>query len=335
MIEESGARITKRIDSGDVQALVVENELLRVRFLVDYGCDIVEFRFKPNDLDLLWHAPQGIRRRRHFVPCSPTDRPFLDYYHGGWQELFPHASSATTYAGAHLGFHGEVWGLPWDYEIVQNGPAHAAVRFWVRTIRMPFFLERTVSLAANEPVLRLHEKVVNEGKTDLCFMWGHHPAFGPPFLDKDSVLDAGARTIRVGERLHKWPVDAAGVDHRRLMPEPGTGSEIMKYLLDFREGWVSLAQPKLQLGLALVFDPAVFNCVWLWQEFEYTREYPWFGRAYVLGVEPQSSLPGAHESGGRLLGLQAGEELETDLLAVVYSGTRVNHISRNGQVALA
>ena len=88
----------------------------------------------------------------------------------------------------------------------------------------------------------------------------------------------------------------------------------------------------MKLGVGLVFDPAVFQCIWLWHEFEYTKDYPWWGRAYVLGLEPQSSLPGAHEKGLRLLELGAGERLETELLAVVYEGLGVRRITPAGKV---
>ena len=95
---------------------------------------------------------------------------------------------------------------------------------------------------------------------------------------------------------------------------------------------MALTNPNKLLGIGLVFDPRVFRYVWLWQEFEYTREYPWFGRAYVLGVEPHSSLPDAHQSGGSLLELAEGERLETEMLAVVYETSGVRSISPQGHV---
>ena len=88
----------------------------------------------------------------------------------------------------------------------------------------------------------------------------------------------------------------------------------------------------MRLGVGFVFDPGVFDCVWLWHEFGYTLEYPWFGRAYVLGVEPMSSLPGARESGGRLLRLDGESSLETDFLTVAYEATGVRRISPAGVV---
>ena len=42
------------------QLIVIENELLRVGVVATKGSDIVEFRYKPRDLDVLWHAPQTL-----------------------------------------------------------------------------------------------------------------------------------------------------------------------------------------------------------------------------------------------------------------------------------
>ena len=116
-----------------------------------------------------------------------------------------------------------------------------------------------------------------------------------------------------------------------MLPEKSNG-EIMKYLHGFRQGWVALTQPRRRLGIGFVFDPEIFSCVWLWHEFGYTQEYPWFGRAYVLGVEPFSSMPGAHEAGGRLLNLKGGSKITTEFLTVVYEGRGVKRISSTGKV---
>jgi galactose mutarotase-like enzyme len=327
-----GARVTDRFRLDDLRTVIVENQLLRLVFVPGRGCDLVELLHKPSDVDFLWRSPlAAVRDSPAFVPTSHGKGPFLDYYRGGWQELFPHASLATEYAGAELGVHGEVWGLPWDHTIVKDDAGEVAVRFSVRTVRSPFLLERTVRLRSGEPIVRFEERVVNEGMRALEFMWGHHPAFGPPFLDERSILDAPARRIRVGDTVLPWPIDRHGRDHRRIVPD-GSSSEVMKYLELLRGGWVALTQPRLRLGIGLVFDPEIFPYVWLWHELGYTQDYPWFGRAYVLGVEPQSSLPAAREKGGRLLRLAAGGVLETELAAVVYEGTGVSRISPRGRV---
>jgi len=325
------ARITDRYRLDGQRTVVIENEILRLLFLVDQGCDLLELLHKPSDTDFLWRSPRGRAGGRPFVATTQARSLFLDYYPGGWQELFPLAGGPATHAGAEIGVHGEVWGLPWDYTILADDPQEVAVRFSVRTVRLPFLLERTVRLRSGEGIVRYEEKVVNEGGRELEFMWGHHPTFGPPFLDGDSILDAPTRKIRVGEELVAFPVDRQGRNHGRLAPD-GSPSEVMKYFEQLRGGWVALTQPKRKLGVGLVFDPDVFPYVWLWHEFGYTQNYPWFGRAHVFGMEPQSSLPGAFDSGGRLLKLAAGAALETTLLAVVYEGTGVSRISSRGRV---
>ena len=326
-----GVRVTDRFRLDRLRTVILENELLRVTFLVDQGCDIIELLYKPKDMDFLWRSPQGVRRREHSIATAPTQCPFLDYYEGGWQELFPHAGGPIQYANAQLGCHGEVWGLPWDYEILTDRPEEVTVRFWVRTERFPFYLERTVSLRSQESILRFHEVVRNESNTPLDFMWGHHPTFGRPFLDEQCVLTAPARKVQVGDKLVHWPVDRDGTDHSRLARQK-SDSEVMKYLHELRDGWVALTNPKRKLGVAFVFDTRVFRYVWLWHEFEYTAHYPWFGRAYVLGVEPQSSMPDARKKNGRLLHLKGEGKIETDLLTVVYEGSAARRVTPQGRV---
>src|SRR2546428_542724 len=70
-----------------------------------------------------------------------------------------------------------------------GGVSWVAVRFWVRTYRTPYLLERRMELRGAEPALFLDERLVNEGAETLAPMWGHHPAFGPPFLQAGCRVD--------------------------------------------------------------------------------------------------------------------------------------------------
>lgn len=99
--------------------------------------------------------------------------------------------------GAELGRHGEVVLLPWDWEIIEDSPSRVSVRFWVRTVRMPFTLERLMFLNSNQAVLNFDEVLTNDGGEELPYMWGHHPAFGEPFLDQSCILDVPASGVEV------------------------------------------------------------------------------------------------------------------------------------------
>ena len=81
-----GCRISDEWTFAGMRTIVLENELLRIVILADKGSDIVEFRYKPLDLDFLYFAPGGIRSPHRAAPSSPSSAPFLDYYSGGWNE---------------------------------------------------------------------------------------------------------------------------------------------------------------------------------------------------------------------------------------------------------
>jgi hypothetical protein len=54
----------------DYRALTLENELIRVTFLLDKGTDIIEFLYKPRDVDFLWRSRNGLRSMRSYQPMS-------------------------------------------------------------------------------------------------------------------------------------------------------------------------------------------------------------------------------------------------------------------------
>ena len=165
------------------QLIVMENELLRVGVLASKGADIVELRYKPRDLDVLWHSPQALLSPAEYVPTvARRAGAFLDYYPGGWQEIFPSAGPGTVLGGAELGQHGEVSLLPWDVRVVCDTPERLAVEFSVETLRTPFRIVRKMILESGVAQLRFEEQVSNAGEEALPFAWGHHPAFGAPFL---------------------------------------------------------------------------------------------------------------------------------------------------------
>ena len=98
-----------------MRTLILENELLRVTVLVDKGSDIVEFRYKPFDLDFLFMSPAGIRNPNRGIVSAPSGGPFLDYFSGGWNEVLPNGGPLVSYKGAELGQHGEISLIPWEY----------------------------------------------------------------------------------------------------------------------------------------------------------------------------------------------------------------------------
>ena len=216
------------------RCVTLENEKLRVTVIADKGADIYEFLYKPRDIDFMWRTWVGLRDRSHFVPSSPrASGAHMDYYEGGWQELFPNCGNLSLHQGAEVGQHGEVLLLPWNYIITRDDPEEIEVRFDVRTVRTPFHLVRTMSLRSGEAILRIKERVTNESGQDVNFTWGHHPALGWPFIDESCHVDLpGCRIRTLGDftpstsrlapdQLSNWPlasgVDGAPIDLSRIL----------------------------------------------------------------------------------------------------------------------
>jgi hypothetical protein len=345
-----GCRITEFLLKG-YRSVTLENELVRVTVLADKGTDIIEFLYKPRDVDFLWRSWTGLRERSHFLPTSPRALGLhMDYYEGGWQELFPNCGSSSLHQGAEIGQHGEVLLLPWEYSIIRDEPDGIEIRFEVRTVRTPFHLEKVLSLDRSEPVLRIRERVTNEGGQPVDFSWGHHPALGWPFLDEScrvDVPDCRVRSISEftpptsrlkAEQWRAWPLadgrDGSPIDLSRIPPPEARVSD-MVFLQEMRDGWFAVTNTRLKVGFGLRYPAEIFKTLWYWQVYRGGSDYPWWDATYCAALEPCATLPILSEAAnrGEALTLGPGESLEASLLAVAYEGLEiVSGIDEKGRV---
>lgn len=325
----------------NMRTVFLENEKLRVGVLVDKGTDVFEFNYKPTDTDFVWLTAGGIRNPVSYLSTSPDPlATFLDYYPGGWQEIFPNGGAPSSYLGARFGQHGEVANLPWDYEIIEDTEDVVAVLFSVRTQKMPFYLEKVLCLRSGEGGISIEETLTNESGVSLSAMWGHHIAFGSPFLEEGCriSLPEGAMIIPHGEPIHPdgrrvkggrsyaWPL-AEGSSSEEIdlsvLPEKGTMSEML-YLSDLSEGWYEVENPNKSLGLRVEWDVEQMPYLWFWQEYGASGFYPWYGRHYNVGLEPFSSFPtnGIQEAveNGTALAVGANEERHFSFAVSVLDG---------------
>ena len=131
------------------KGVVLENEHLAVVVWPEKGSDILSIRHKGKDFDPMWVSPWGVRSP-HAVQTAPNSHvAWMDAYAGGWQELFPNGGASCIHHGAELPFHGEASMSPWEWEVLPDG-----VRFFVRLVRSPFTLERTMRLSPREGEIR-------------------------------------------------------------------------------------------------------------------------------------------------------------------------------------
>lgn len=351
-----GCRISDEWTYKGMRSLILENDQVRITILVDKGTDIVEFRYKPLDLDPLLFLPGGIRNPKHDSPSAYTDEPFHDYYSGGWNDILPSGGAPSSYKGAIFGQHGEISLVPWEYALVEDRPDRVSVRCWVRSVRTPFFVDKTYTLEAGRTTLRVDESVTNEAREALPLTWLQHVAFGRPFLDEGAVIDVPARGFAVHDVMPGYeprrfrpgakaawpqiPTPDGGTDDASVIPAYGSKeAQVMAYILDLEDGWYAITNQERKIGFALRFDQSVYPCIWYWQQLgEIAEGYPWWSRTHCAALEPSTYYPGgglgqAVEQGTALM-IEPGKSISTCLYATIYTGLeRVSQVDSEGEVS--
>jgi hypothetical protein len=346
-----GCRIREYLYRG-VRTVILENEILRAGILADKGTDVFELVYKPKDVDFLWHSPWGVRNPATHVPTTHTAASsFLDFYEGGWQDCFPTGGNPCEYQGMPFGAHGETPTLPWEYAIVEDSPERIRVRFRVRTVRTPFLLEKDVSLARGEGCLRFSERITNEGRVALPVMWGQHPALGAPFIEPGCRIDLPPARIlctglspvtRFAEGTSDWPFAAGKTGGRiDLRHVPGIEADTTDTLkmTDLRAGWYAVRNERLGAGFGMSWPLETFPVLWFWQAYGGAYGAPWYGRTYLIALEPFSTarLTVAEAIGdGTARVLQPGGTLEAGYTAVGFEGPGpVTDIAPDGRITRA
>jgi Domain of unknown function (DUF4432) len=350
-MKSSRCNISEQTLRRGVRILRIENDLLAATILLDKGADIYQFIYKPRDLDVLWKSPWGLKEpARGMDSAFNSSVAWLEAYAGGWQEIFPSGGGPCVYKGVELNFHGEASMVAWDHEIAEAGDNAAEVVLSTRLFRSPFRIERRMRVEAGKPSLILREKITNEGGETMEYMWGHHPAYGAPFIGEACRIDVGTQSLRADDDYagsanplkldarYKWPRaerDGKSTDLSRV-PGQAEARDTLGYFENFDAGWYGITNTNLGFGVGLVWPKEIFPFAWFWQEMHASPGFPWYKGVYVMAIEPFTSIPGQGlvnviEKTGTQRTLKPGESVQAELRAVFYeSKTGVQRIEPDG-----
>ena len=316
-----------------METLTLETDALSVVILVGKGADILSIVDRASGVDPLLRAPWGVRDPRHGVPGDSSLVQWVQRYPGGWQELLPNFGPACTHDGIEHTMHGEAAVMPWRAEVVAEGDDAVEVVFEIELLLTPLRLERRVRLERGRRVIALRERLSNAGRTEVEFIWGHHPAMGAPFLSPACRLDVGARELVVdatyaspflplepGSRV-AW--EGPIRDELSQLPADGARRDMVGYFLGFEQGWWAVTNREHRVGFGLAWDANVFPFTCFWHELRASEGFPWFGRGYALALEPVTSWPAAGiaevaRTTGTQRSLAPGHTVETEVWAVIY-----------------
>lgn len=352
MANVSATEIT--LDRG-VRAIQLENDLMSVTILPDKGADIYQMIYKRSGIDVLWKSPWGLRRPGggHFS-ASNSATAWIEAYEGGWQLLFPSGGGPSDYKGVELNYHGEASLSAWDLAELGATDEGAGATLRLRLARSPFELERTLLVEANSPTLVIRERIRNDGGEPVDYMWGHHPAFGSPFISGDCVIDTNAGTLIADDAYDPphnpltlaassaWPNaerDGATTD-LSLVPSEQEPRALLGYFDDYQtdNAWYGITNRHYGFGVGLVWSRRDFPHAWFWQEMYASPGFPWYKGVYVMAIEPNTSYPGqglttVTEKTGTHRTLGPGASAQAELRAVFYEATDgIREIDATGHV---
>lgn len=255
-----------------------------IRSVVSYG--------SPNLL--AWHEWDAPLSADDGPSYGSTELDFLSRYHAGWQVLFPNAGAESVVDGVPVSFHGDI--ALARLSVVSTTTDACVLRV---VARLPLELTRTVRVSCDRPALHIEETVTNVGSRDVPFIWGHHPTF--PAIKGSRIDLPGHPSVAVepstpgplASLQGTWPEVArrdGGTENLSVVPGPEQVR--LTYLADLNEGWVALRPPPSdpRPGVGLSWDLDAFPHLWLWLQ-NADPGFPWYGRARMLGLEPQRSWP--------------------------------------------
>jgi hypothetical protein len=318
--------------------LTLESPELRVVVDPGRGSDILSIAHPPTGTELLFTTPWRPRadalRAGGGTAALPPEQ-WLEHYRGGWQTLCPNAGPPrTSDEGAPYGFHGEASVVAW--EVVAASPRSA--RLAVDLFTAPVRIERTLSVEAGR--LSLTDAIVNTSRRDVSIDYSHHPAFGGPFLEDGLALTTAARTFTADPDARIGGVEPGSVQHwpridtddgprdASLVPAAPAPAALFGWLGDFERGEASLTSAARGITATLEWDAALLPYAWVWQELNSSDDFPWFGRARVMAIEP-ASTPTSGPGRARSLTVPAGERIVIDIALTVAAAA--DGVSTHGQ----
>lgn len=313
-----------------MNSVVLENDFLQVIVNPQVGGTITSIIHRSLNMSILGTVPWTPVKTSGTSFGAPDENTWLSQYTGGWPILFPNGGDACDFDSVFHGFHGEASIAPWEYNF--DG---FTLRLERQFYTVPMKMSRELSVSGE--LLTIKERLTMNGSTPIKIMWGHHPTFGTDLLDGAFEIQTGAKKIISDDDydhevnpLHPgasghWPF-IQGKDGTYDMSQPKGRMTAMSYLTEFEDPWMSIRRIDNSIGMVLSWDSEVFPCAWLWCELNATMEQPWFGRARLIGLEPNTSWPATGlaniaQREGALLELQPGETVTSEMQLNVFKPT--------------
>jgi hypothetical protein len=254
----------------NVDAVLMESDLLSLTVIPESGAKIQSIYDKRAQKELLYQSSRDVFRKVNYGARFDSG----DF--SGFDEVFPTIDECFYPSGPWLSTpvpdHGEVWVLPWDYQIAEN-----SVTLSVHGVRFPYRIEKKVEFL-RENCFRLSYQALNLSDFDFDFIWCPHPFFVcdentrvvlPPSVKE--VISTCSLENKLGDygSIHPWPVTRTSegelYDISDVMHPPYAGKCEKFYAVNRpNEGWCALQNivSGETIGLSYPIDKLPYLGVW-------------------------------------------------------------------------
>jgi hypothetical protein len=314
-----------------MDCLSLENDNLRINVIPECGGKISSLLHKSSNVDLMWRNPRVDYRR-------PVLGVPVHYYDcGGWDEVLP-TDLACSWRGEDYPYYGEVWALPWIFEIEKDRKDEVCAHLTVNCALSQLRVDKWITLRECDAGLEVKHRITNISSFDQeHFFWMSHvtlPCIESSRIDvpaNELIVEEITRPSRLLSGSYSWPFakDKSGeVDVRNIGSRDGTCEWFFANQLE--DGWFAFSNVRNRIGVAFVFSKEVFPTVGFFINRGADRGH------YSVAVEPCTGYPirltDAIKNGtARELG--PGDSLNSVMRVYVYEGhSSVSNIRSDGTV---
>jgi len=229
----------------DISCIILESKIIKVKILPQYGGKVQSIINKVKQKEYLYQTDKDKFKKAEYAML------FDNGDCSGFDDMFPTIDECyyprKPWKGIKVPDHGEVWSLPWDYDLKED-----SIFLSVHGMRFPYKLEKSIKIK-NENCLHIDYRVKNYSAYDFDFIWAAHPLFNcsenteiilPETVNKIiNVYNNSKRLGKYGE-IHSWPVTISDSGNKYDMSKMCSKSVkyCEKYYVqdELKEGWASL-----------------------------------------------------------------------------------------------
>lgn len=250
-----------------IEAVLLENELLRVIVVPSRGGKIASIVYKEMGLELLWQNKDFGKSELEY------GQQYEEGDFSGFDEMFPAITAGKhpdePWKGVSIPDHGEVWTAAWNYELLTS-----SVQMWVQGVRFPYTIVKKIWLDGDsvEHTYTLN----NNSNVGFQYVYAVHPLFnveeGSTLIvpeELNTVINAvSSRDMQVYGKEYDYPIAALEnckhVDISAMQPKSSEKYKKFYFRQKNKEGWCVVRRPEKGLDIRMDYSPEALPYLGVW-----------------------------------------------------------------------